>query len=114
MNEPKPAASESAPAVAPKPPGWRRILPLGLLILAMGLAYGADLHRHLNLEAVVEHRQALRDHVEANRIVALAAFSALYAATVALSLSSTLSRRIRSAVSVTISLRRSQRWEPSR
>lgn len=85
MNEPKPAAREPELALTQGRPGWKRALPLALLVLAMVLAYAAGLHRHLGLDALIDHRQALRHHVETNRIVALAAFAGLYAAAVALS-----------------------------
>ena len=85
MNEPRAASREPMPATTQGQPGWRRAWPLLVLVLARGLAYAAGLHRLLDLDALVEHRETLRQHVEANRLAALAVFSGLYAGAVALS-----------------------------
>ncbi|AMJ63963.1 hypothetical protein AXW83_25860 [Bosea sp. PAMC 26642] len=75
----------TTPDGGPERPAWRRFLPLGLLALAMASAYAAGLHRHLSLDAVVQHREALKQYVEANRTLALLSFAGVYAAAVALS-----------------------------
>lgn len=73
----------SSPEVAA--PAWRRWLPPVLLVLAMLAAYASGLHRHLDLEAIVLHRDALKQAVESNRTLALLGYIALYAGSVALS-----------------------------
>ena len=56
------------------------IVGLGVLVVAMGW------HRYLTLEHLANNRETLRDLIADNLPLALAAFTALYAATVALSL----------------------------
>lgn len=66
-------------------PAWRRYLPLAVLAGAMAAAYAAGLHRYLSLDAVAEHRDALKQAVEANRFLALGSYALAYTAAVALS-----------------------------
>ena len=64
----------------------RRWLP-PLVLLALGLCgYGLGLHRYLSLSTLAEHREALRQGVEAHFALALAAFALTYAGVVALSI----------------------------
>ena len=46
MTNDKPVAGEEPPVTARKPL-WRRLLPLGVLLVAVGLAFGLDLHHYL-------------------------------------------------------------------
>ncbi len=90
MTEPRvtePAISTGAaePGQDGEKPAWRRYLPLAVLALAMAGAYAAGLHRYLNIDAVLEHREQLQQSVAANRPVALLAFAGVYILTVALS-----------------------------
>lgn len=66
-------------------PGWRRHLPLLLLLGAMAAAYALGLHRYLSLDGLLQHRAALKQLVAENRVLALLAFAGAYAASVALS-----------------------------
>jgi uncharacterized membrane protein YdjX (TVP38/TMEM64 family) len=76
-------ASERARGVAT----WlKRLGPLLLLVAAGGLVYAMGWHRYLTLEELAENRDALRALIDANMLLALLAFIALYAAIVALSL----------------------------
>lgn len=64
----------------------RRWLPaLALLLLAVA-GYALGLHRHLSLTALAENRDALRQWVDSNFALALAAYVLLYVAVVALSI----------------------------
>jgi uncharacterized membrane protein YdjX (TVP38/TMEM64 family) len=64
----------------------KRLWPLLLLLAAGGLVLAMGWHRYLTLGALAENRETLRGLIEANMVLSLAAFIALYAATVALSL----------------------------
>lgn len=63
-----------------------RWLPLLLLAAFTAFALWQGWHRYLSIEALVEHRAALDDLVARNLVFALAGFTAIYAAAVALSL----------------------------
>jgi uncharacterized membrane protein YdjX (TVP38/TMEM64 family) len=67
-------------------PWLKRLWPLLLLIAAAGLALAMGWHRYLTLQELVERREALRAAIEGNMALALLAFMAIYAATIALSL----------------------------
>jgi uncharacterized membrane protein YdjX (TVP38/TMEM64 family) len=64
----------------------KRLWPLLLLLAVMALVYGMGWHRYLTLQALVERREALRAAIESYPFYAIVAFTAIYAATVALSL----------------------------
>lgn len=81
----EPGGSIDTGAREPDKAAWRRYLPLLALALAMAGAYAAGLHRYLNLDAVLQHREQLKQAVEANRLLSLLAFAGVYAAAVALS-----------------------------
>jgi len=75
--------SESARGVA----AWlKRLWPLLALFAAAGFVFAMGWHRYLTLQALAENREALRAFIDANMMLSLAIFVALYAATVALSL----------------------------
>jgi uncharacterized membrane protein YdjX (TVP38/TMEM64 family) len=65
---------------------WRRWLPLAALAALAVAAYASGLHRHLSLEALSAHREALQGFVAAHTVGSPLAFVAAYAAAVALSL----------------------------
>jgi uncharacterized membrane protein YdjX (TVP38/TMEM64 family) len=76
-------ASESGPNVG----RWfKRLWPLLVLLGAMAFVFAMGWHRYLTLAMLAENREALRGFIEADRLLSLAAFVALYAAAVALSL----------------------------
>lgn len=67
-------------------PWLKRLWPLMALIAATALVFAMGWHRYLSLEALAENRETLRAYIDANMLLSLAAFVALYAAVVALSL----------------------------
>ena len=76
----------AGPAAGPPARLLRRWLPaLALLLLAVA-GYALGLHRHLSLTALAENRDALRQWVDGNLVLALAAYVLLYVAVVALSI----------------------------
>ena len=66
--------------------GWRRWLPLLLLLVALALVYGTGLHRQLSLETLRTQREALQGFVAARPLAAPLVFVLAYAGAVALSL----------------------------
>jgi uncharacterized membrane protein YdjX (TVP38/TMEM64 family) len=64
----------------------KRLWPLLLLLAATGFAFAMGWHRLLSLQTLVESRDALRASIEGHTVLAILAFMAVYAATVALSL----------------------------
>ena len=77
----------AAPLLQPKPkPLWKRLLPLGLLLVVVGLAFAFDLQRFLAFDTLREHDQALRGFVEARPLLTALTFVAVYAAAVTVSL----------------------------
>jgi uncharacterized membrane protein YdjX (TVP38/TMEM64 family) len=67
--------------------GWlKRLWPLLLLIAAALFVFAMGWHRYLTLQELVERREALRAAIAGNTSLAILAFMAVYAATVALSL----------------------------
>ncbi|HUU26005.1 MAG TPA: TVP38/TMEM64 family protein [Methyloceanibacter sp.] len=67
--------------------GWlKRLWPLLVLLGVGGLIFAMGWHRYLTLEHLAANRELLRSFIEGNLLLALAAFVALYAVTVALSL----------------------------
>jgi uncharacterized membrane protein YdjX (TVP38/TMEM64 family) len=90
------AAGRGGPGRGPDPacraaPGARRrpvprLLPLGLIALALALVYAFGLHRLLSFEALARHQEALAALVAADPLAAAALYLAAYIAVVALSL----------------------------
>ena len=67
--------------------GWlKRLWPLFLLLGTCAFVLAMGWHRYLTLQELAENRQTLRGLMDANMALSLAAFIALYAATVTLSL----------------------------
>lgn len=67
-------------------PWLKRLWPLIALVAATALVVTMGWHRYLSLEALAENRETLRAYIDANMLLSLAAFVALYAAVVAMSL----------------------------
>jgi len=67
--------------------GWlKRLWPLLVLLGVGGFIFAMGWHRYLTLEHLAVNRELLRSFIESNLLLSLAAFVALYAVTVALSL----------------------------
>jgi uncharacterized membrane protein YdjX (TVP38/TMEM64 family) len=84
----RPGSGGGSPRVAPAPPPpwWRRLLPLALLLVAVGLAFAFDLHRFLSFETLQRHHETLERIVEARPLVTAIGFVLAYAAATAVSL----------------------------
>jgi len=63
-----------------------RLVPLGLLVGGLVLAYAMGWHRNLSLETLVRHSAAIDALIEAHRVVAILSFIAIYAIGAALAL----------------------------
>lgn len=84
-------AAEHQPEAAGRAPDGpaqriRRWLPAVVLLLLIGAGYALGLHRHLSLTALAENRDALRQWVDGNMVLAVAAYALTYFAVVALSI----------------------------
>ena len=66
-------------------PLWKRLLPLGILLLAIALVLALDLHGYLSFETLRQHREQLKDFVGRHAVLAPLLFMAIYAAVIALS-----------------------------
>ena len=66
-------------------PLWKRLAPLGVLLLAVALVFAFDLHGYLNFETLRQHREELKEFVGRQAVLAPLLFMAIYAAVVALS-----------------------------
>ena len=75
-----PAAPGAAPA-----PLWKRLLPLGVVAVALAAFFGLGLQRYFTLDALNENQAALRGYVGDHPVLAVLAFMALYAGAVAIS-----------------------------
>jgi uncharacterized membrane protein YdjX (TVP38/TMEM64 family) len=64
----------------------KRLWPLLLLIAASAFVLAMGWHRYLTLEKLAENRETLRVFIDANMLLSLAVFTAIYAVTVALSI----------------------------
>jgi uncharacterized membrane protein YdjX (TVP38/TMEM64 family) len=64
---------------------WKRLLPLGLLLLAIGVVFAFDLHSYLSFDALQRHREQLLAFVDRHAFLAPVLFMAIYAAVIALS-----------------------------
>jgi len=79
-----PVTTVEQPA-APRP-WWRRLLPLAVLLLVIGLALAFDLHRYLAFETLQQHHDTLRRVVEDWPVLTALGFVVVYAAATAVSL----------------------------
>jgi uncharacterized membrane protein YdjX (TVP38/TMEM64 family) len=78
---------KTAPGTADGVTGWlRRLWPLIALLAAMAFVFAMGWHRYFTITALADNREALRAFIDAHRLLSLAAFIALYAVVVALSL----------------------------
>ena len=68
-----------------KPGGFRRALPLLVIVTISAVVYLTGLHRYLSLDALVDSREWLRDFVHAHYALSLLIFAGAYALFVALS-----------------------------
>jgi uncharacterized membrane protein YdjX (TVP38/TMEM64 family) len=64
----------------------KRLWPLLLLIAVAAFVFAMGWHRYLTLQELIERREALRAAIAGNMLLAVLAFMAIYAATIALSL----------------------------
>jgi hypothetical protein len=64
----------------------KRLWPLLLLLAGMAFVFAMGWHRYLTLQELVDRREALREAIAGHTVLAVLAFMAIYAATVALSL----------------------------
>ncbi len=67
-------------------PLWRRLLPVAVLVAAFAGFFALGLDRYLSFEALRDNRAALTAFVESNLALAILAFIAIYALSVAVSL----------------------------
>jgi uncharacterized membrane protein YdjX (TVP38/TMEM64 family) len=67
-------------------PWLRRLAPVAVVVLVMGLVFAMGWHRFLSLETLVRHRDAIDGFVAARCGLAIATFVAIYVAAVALSI----------------------------
>lgn len=65
---------------------WRRLWPVGVIVLGAALVIMLDLGRFLNLDSLRLYHGALREFVATNYLLAMLSFVAIYAVVVALSL----------------------------
>jgi uncharacterized membrane protein YdjX (TVP38/TMEM64 family) len=80
-----PAVSEDVPSQRCSAFSWRRVLPIGAVVVVAVLVIAAGWHRELSLEGLVRHRAAIDDLIAGNQGVAVAGYVALYIVVVALS-----------------------------
>ena len=82
----KPDARAPRPEPGAKPPNllWR-LGPLLVIAAALALFFALDLQRYFSLEALRDNRDALKDWVDANPALSIAAFALAYAGAVAIS-----------------------------
>jgi len=62
-----------------------RLIPLGVVLAAMGFAVAMGWHRQVSLETLVRHRSSIEELVAAHRALAIFGFIAVYVTAVALS-----------------------------
>ncbi len=66
--------------------GWRRFIPLALIVVAAAAFFTLGGGQYLTFQAISEHRETLLGWAEANRVLAVAGFMVIYVVVVALSL----------------------------
>ena len=64
----------------------KRLWPLLLLLAGTAFVFAMGWHRYITLQELVDRREALRSSIAGHTVLAILAFMAIYAATVALSL----------------------------
>ena len=85
-NQPTEAVTPDMAATHAPKAFWQRLLPLGLIIIAIAVVYLTGTHEYLSFEALAENREELAEFVSENKILAVTIYMALYAIAVALSL----------------------------
>ena len=85
-NQPTEAVTPNMAATHAPKAFWQRLLPLGLIIIAIAAVYLTGTHEYLSFEALAENREELAEFVSENQILAVTIYMALYAIAVALSL----------------------------
>lgn len=78
--------NDAMPAEPAEKAGWRRFIPLAVLLAGLVAFFGLDLDRFVSLSALHAHHEQLRDFVEANAVAASALFMLVYALAVAFSI----------------------------
>jgi uncharacterized membrane protein YdjX (TVP38/TMEM64 family) len=78
----RPSADRAAPSRAS---AIRRLIPLAVLLAAIGAFFALGLHHYLSFEMLHQHREQLLALVEQHPLLAPLAFMAMYAAVIALS-----------------------------
>src|SRR6266446_783779 len=73
------------PSVA-KPFAWRRLIPVLMFVIVIVAFFTLGLERYLSIDALRQHRSALRTWVETSGVLAVLVFMAVYTITVAFSL----------------------------
>lgn len=71
---------------APTASLFKRLLPLGLIVLVGGLAIGFDVHKLITFENLALHREALANYVQEHRYLAILIYICVYTVAVAISL----------------------------
>ena len=81
-------ADPGAPAagVSARRPLWRRIWPLGLLLVGLGLFFALGLDRYLSFQTLADHRDWLMAQVREVPVLAALAYMLAYAAVAAFSI----------------------------
>ena len=69
-----------------KPPLWRRLLPLGVLLLIGLVVYGSGLYRYASFETLERHAQDLDELVTGRPVLSAVAFALAYAIATAVSI----------------------------
>src|SRR5262245_43100008 len=82
MSAPQDAPFVKAPPVAPAM-RLGRLVPLGLVVLAVAVAYALGWHRALSLATLVEHRAAIATFISGHGVLAVLSYVGLYAAATA-------------------------------
>lgn len=82
--------SEPQPIPAPAPSLFRRLLPVLVLVGVAALVFAMGWHRHLTIESIAANRDRLQEFIRDHWAVALAAYVAIYASAVAVSVPGSL------------------------
>lgn len=61
-------------------PLWRRLLPLGAILIVLATVWLSGLHRYLSLETLRDQQDTLRTFVSQNLVIAVMIYIAVYAA----------------------------------
>lgn len=86
---PEPSTTESQipdPQPRPKSRGWKRFIPLGVLLLGLVLFFALGLDRYLTIRALSDHRDTLLAFTRDHLVGAVLIYAAIYTAVVAFSL----------------------------